>query len=158
MENTKQRTKTEYNEIVAIAESGEVYMLNYVFDHGDGFRGATGTVFVPFYQDYADERNDFERIKEEYGYLWQESVAAGNCEDSLYDFIQGLIETSDGDFFGHDDSSVHLIPDDFKTYYYPECLGFECVGGGRCFSPRFTKWETVLRPDLLELIKQYEND
>lgn len=131
-------------------------MLDHTFVYdGEGFRGATGTLFSPVTQDEIDERNDLETVIESYGYLWNEAVADGTTTESQEDYIQGLIDSSDGYFFGHDDSGIHKIPRSFKEKFFPDAETFECVGGGRCISHGM-EFEIILRPDLLKEALKFE--
>lgn len=151
----KDEKRTTYNIVVGITENDEIYLLNSIFDHGKGFKGATGSVLVPVSQDYIDERNDLDSIIDTYGYLWTEAVASGSTTDSQEDYMQQVLDSSDGAFFGHDESYVHHITKEFKDEYFPDAETFECVGGGRCFDAGM-KFKTVLRQDLLDLINKAE--
>jgi hypothetical protein len=161
MKNTRQQT--DHHEIVGITEHGEIMMLNYTFYdemHGKPFCGATGTVFVPVSQEEVDERNDVETAIEHYDlkHLWQEAVANDQTDKSLTKYVESLIEESHAngqEYFGHDDSYVHHIPDEFQEKFYPDAVTFECVGGGRCFD-KDMKWSKLLRPELWESIKKAE--
>lgn len=147
--------RTEYFEIVGITEDNEIIMLDSIFDHGDGFKGAVGSSFYALEQSEVDDRNDLENVIENYGYIWQEAVAAGNTTESQEKFIRGFINSSEGYFLGHDDSYIHHIKDEFQEKYFPDAVTFECVGGGRMF-PITRKWKVLLRPDLLEIINKAE--
>lgn len=148
-------TRTTYNIVIGITEENEIYLLNSIFDDGKGFKGATGSVLVPVSQDYIDERNDIDSIIDNYGYLWTEAVASGTTTDSEEDYMQAVVDSSEGYFLGHDESDVHHIKDSFKDEHFPDAETFECIGGGRIFD-RGMKFKTVLRQDLLDLIDAVE--
>jgi hypothetical protein len=162
MKNNKQESvRQDFYQIIGITTDGEVIMLDSLFDHGDGFKGACGSSFYPVTQDDIDQRNDLETVKDTYGYMWQEAVKDGSTEESLDDymerFIRSYIFNSDGLFVGHDTSYIHHIPDSFRTEHFPDAETFECIGGGRMFdSPDKRKWKVLLRPDLLALIEEQE--
>lgn len=149
------KEQTNYYEIIGITTAGEIIMLDYIFKHSDGFKGATGSVFVPVSQEEIEERNDIENVIDSYGYLWQEAVESGLTTLSQEDYMQEIIDSSDGYYLGHDTSYIYKIPESFKNEYYPDAETFECIGGGRCFS-RNMEWEILLRPDLLKLIEEVE--
>lgn len=159
----KQKLQKDYYEILGILKDGSLVMLDYIFIdtlYDKPFCGATGTSFSPVSQEQIDERNNPENVKEEYKYLWQESVKSGTTEDSLDDFIERLINdpNTDGEFFGHDNSYVHKIPEAIKEKYFPEAATFECTGGGRMFDAdmKASDFKVLLRPDLLKEIVKVE--
>lgn len=147
--------RTTYNMVVGVKD-GEIYLLNGIFDHGNGFKGATGSILRPVTADEVEERRDLEYVKDVYGYLWQEAVADGSTEISLNEYIEDIIFYCDGHFPGHDDSDIEHLDDDFISTYFPDAETFECVGGGRCFSTNM-KFDVLVSQDLLDIIELYEN-
>ena len=66
-ELTEKRSQIDYWKVVNIdKESNEIIMLDYVFNHGDGFKGATGTRFQPVskaeYKEIMSKANVIDRI------------------------------------------------------------------------------------------------
>ena len=157
----KKEQRTEYNEVIGITHDNEIFILDSTFCHADDFHGACGTRLSPLSQEYVDKRNDPDNVKGEYTHLWKESVQNGSTEESLEDFVESLIRESDcngGLFIGHDDSSVRYLTEDFKKEYFPDAVGFECIGGGRMFdaSIKPDDFKVLLRPDLLQEIIKFE--
>ena len=166
------RQETKINQIVGIKD-GELYILEHVFKHSDGFKGATGYHMNIITQDYIDEMNDINFLCEEYDYLWREAVQAGSTEKGLEEFMQDWVYESScyGYLFPSDDNSfryeteklVDTLPEDQKKQL-EEVFGvmgedfatWDCSGCGRCFNAD-DEWDVVFRPDLLELIKEYES-
>lgn len=69
MNTTKnqKRFQQDYFEVVNVdKESNEIIMLDYVFNHGDNFKGATGTRFEPVtkreYKEQMSKDNVIDRI------------------------------------------------------------------------------------------------
>lgn len=143
------------NKPVAInRNTNEVYILNSLFKHNDGFKGATGSVLVPITQDYVDSRNDIEEIMDLYYDYWKQSDSIA----SLRDFCRDILIDCDGLFPGHDTSDCHLAEDLLGEF--TDAIAFECIGGGRCFSVELFDIEgiEILDHDLVKQIKRYEGD
>lgn len=164
----RSRRQNIYNEVIGIDTDGHIYLLNYTFEDtlfGEVFCGATGSIFVPLTQAEVDARNDVDNIAENYEHLWKEAVAEGETTDGLNDYVQNLIEQElscgEGLFLGHDTSDTHYISDSVaadlqgRLGYEDEIIGYECIGGGRCFD-REIQWKYVFRPDLLAEIERVE--
>lgn len=166
------RQETKINQIVGI-KGGELYVLEDVFKYGDGFKGATGYSMGTISQSYIDEMNDICTLCEEYDYLWREAVQAGSTEKGLEEFMQDWVYESScyGYLFPSDDNSfrydteklVEELPAEQKAELEKvfgvmgeDFVTWSVSGCGRCFNPN-DEWDVVFRPDLLELIKQYEN-
>ena len=165
------RQETKINQIVGIRQ-GELVVLEYVFKHSDGFKGATGYSMGTITQDYIDQMNDPYYLMEEYDYLWREAVQSGHTELGLEEYIKdwindcsyyGQLFPSDDDSFRYDtEKAVEALPDEQKAqlegYFGVQGEDFEAwsvSGCGRLFNAD-DEWEIVFRPDLLELIKEYE--
>ena len=125
---------------------------------GKPFHGATGTRFVPVSQDEIDERNNFENVAENYGYLWQEAVESGCTIDSQEDYLQAMIDDTlmYNEFFGQDNSYVHLIPDSIKKEYFSEYITFTCTGGGRMFPMKREDMKVIFNEDLFQAVTAIE--
>ena len=61
------RFQMDFNAIVGLGEYGDLIMLNYIFDDGKGFKGATGASFVPVYQEEIDYNRSTEGFLEQWG-------------------------------------------------------------------------------------------
>ena len=166
------REETKINQIVGIKD-GELYVLEDVFKCSDGFKGATGYSMNIITQKYIDDMNDVDYLESELDYLRREAVQAGNTTDSLRKYMQSLIDECQfyDQLFPLDDNSFRhqteklaeelpaeqkvelekvfgVIGEDYATWSVSSC--------GRCFNAN-DEWDVIFRPDLLELIKQYEN-
>ena len=164
-----ERKETIYNQIIGIKD-GNLVLLNYIFDNGNDFKGATGAYFEVLSQDEAERlTDDFDGDE-----LWRMAVAAGDTTLGLDDWTAEYIYACklDGlDFPMQDNSYLNelsralndLSEENLEDlhFYYENCgLSYEdyifnCVGGGRCFDAN-DKWDVVFRPDLLEKIMAVE--
>ena len=81
------REETKINQIVGIKD-GEIYVLEDVFKHSDGFKGTTGYSMNVITQEYIDGMNDIDYLESELDYLLREAVQAGNTTDSLREYVQ----------------------------------------------------------------------
>lgn len=151
------RKQINYYKPVGIKD-GSIYFLDYVFDHFDGFRGATGTVLDPITKDYINNISNEDWIdysKE----IWVEAVKSGSTEDSLEDFAEQIKTSSEIDglkFPGHDYSYFELH-DEASKYFDNDVETFNCSGGGRCFNLELlNSFDKVIDQNLIDLIKSYE--
>lgn len=136
------RKATKYNKIMGVGENGEVYVLNEVFNYGDGkngFHGATYYSMEPIDQATIDAQSDPENLRD----IWQEAVRAGQTDLGLEDFAEQLKdEMSDDQLWVFDDTS---FVDDFNEALAeasPEVLAkignpiaWRCFGCGRLGDP-----------------------
>jgi len=154
----KQRKQIDYYEIIGILDN-EIYMLDYIFDHNDSFKGATGTIFSPIYEEDIEQRNNFDDFVDNYDYLWFEAVQMEITEDSKKNYLRKLYEdmliNGDGEFIGHDTSYIRYIPEKFRKEFFPEAVTFECIGGGRIFDKNI-KFDKCLNAVLLDKIRKIE--
>ena len=148
-----ERKQTDYNQLVGIKD-GELYMLDYVFDDGKDFKGATGSIFDPVSQQWIDECNSDENKKEHLIESWRNSVSSGDTEESLQEYIDTWPE-DDNEFFGQDTSYIYRIPEGTLEKYFPGAVTFTCVGGGRCFEKNM-KFDVIISQDMVDLINKYE--
>lgn len=165
------REEIKINQIVGI-KNGDLYVLEDVFKYSDNFKGATGYYMNIITQDYIDEMNDINFLEAELDYLWREAVQAGNTTDSLREYMQSLIDEcqfydrlhpmDDNSFRYQTEKLVEELPTEQKTELEKvfgvmgeDFVTWDCSGCGRCFNAD-DKWEIIFRPDLIELIKQYE--
>lgn len=150
-----QKEETKYNEIIARDEDGTIIMLDYVFDHGDGFKGATGTRFELVSKERYEEETSEEYVRDNYGYLWQEAVQHGNYKGSEEDYIRELMQDVDTLVYDDSYSFMHDAIREKLGVTEEEYPIITCTGGGRMFD-KDSNYPTVYRPDLLEIIHKYE--
>lgn len=168
------RQGTKYNQIVGIKD-GLVYVLEESFQYGEkGMRGCVGYAMETLSQETIDSRNDIDNLTDEYAYLWREAVASQSTELGLSDYIVQLTEDADRAglyFFGDDDSfryEFNNLVDDLsedqketlKRYFGEKDVDFvdwDCASCGRCFDPN-EKWDEIFRPDLIEVINDFERE
>ncbi len=151
---TQQREQINYNKIVNIDEDGEITVLDYVFDDGDGFKGATGTRFQPVSRAEYEERTTLEAIIE---YLMDatnelpEQYRRGGFEA----WAQAIIDNGEEGNLAFDQSYSNLWDylrkeaglDEESAYI------FTCTGGGRCFGAKF---KGNKNKELSAIIRKYE--
>lgn len=154
------KNQKNYNTPVGIKD-GNLYLVNYTFEdemHGEPFKGVTGAVLAPLSQEYIDEKNDPEEIKEYYREFWVESVRNGDTELGLEEYVSNIHESyGDGAFPGHDTSyTSHIdIDSELVKTHFPDAVDFECIGGGRCFE-KDMDFDVVLDEFLVSEINRLE--
>jgi hypothetical protein len=157
--SNKDRQQVDYNKPVGIKD-GSIYFLNYVFDHSDNFRGATGTVLDPITTNYIESITTEDWI--EYSRdLWRSAVETNSTEASLEDYAKLIEDDSEMSgllYPGHDDSYSEFH-DEAKKHFDSNVETFNCSGGGRCFNLELlNSFDKVIDQDLIDLIKSYEKD
>lgn len=171
MNNNRQETK--YNQIVGIKD-GCVYVLQESFLYGsDGMRGCCGYSMGTLDQGTVDYYNDVDNLTNELKYLWKEAVASDDTEDSLVEFLERMkynyIEIDNLYYVGDDDSYryqfnnlIDDLPEDQKKIIEQhfgvqgeDFVDWQISGGGRCFDPDM-EWDVLFRPDLIEVINDFE--
>lgn len=132
---------------------GAYYFVDSVFDHGDGFQGATGFIVYPVTQEMADEAMSPDMMAERYEDVWREingSRIQEDCETCEGDLDRAMEE-------GCDECGIQSLSawcGDMANYEGYECMfdcsyccdaepilreiGVEleltdCIGGGRIF-------------------------
>ncbi len=157
--NNNDRQQVNYNKPVGIKD-GSIYFLNYVFEHSDNFKGATGTVLDPITTDYINNisNEDWTEYSRD---LWKSAVETNSTEDSLEDYAVKIKNESEsyGQLFpGHDDSYSEFH-DEAKKHFDSNVKTFNCSGGGRCFNLELlNSFDKVIDQDLIDLIKSYEQE
>ena len=145
------RQQTNYNKPVAISESREIYILNYTFEHEDGFQGATGTVLVGLTQQMEDFTYSDEYLLDIYYEAY--NPEGEKTEQEFLDEIRN--EINYGMFEPYekywDDEELLQLPFSKDNNF----IAFEVVGGGRCFDHN-QKFETILDQQLIDIINQFE--
>lgn len=151
-------TQTQIKKLVGRIDS-EYYFCDTLFEHADGFKGATATVLYPVTRENYESRIDPEDY-DTIGYFedcWRGAVQAGTTTKGLEPWVEEILETGGDeavfDMSGYDywDDLREAIPK-LTEEDYPV---FECVGGGRSFSPDM-KWDEIYDEDLWQQIKKIE--
>lgn len=146
--------RKQINYDTLIGRQGYDYIfLDYVFNHGDGFKGATGTRMELVSKDeYDNAMEDTDRWEER----WRDAVAAKQTEQGLEDWVEEL-STKEKEEWLWDNSYGDELRDQIRALGYTEeeYPIIACTGGGRCFSVADT-WDELYEPELWELIKEYE--
>jgi len=147
------REQTDYKKVIGKNKDGEIVVLDYIFEHTDGLKGATGSTFRAVSKEEREERVNDESYLEE---SWKCAVQNGSTELGLSEWCE-LVRDTDGDeaFF---DLSYSELWDDIREAF-PEYADedaytlFECAGGGRCFPQ---EWDVLLEPELNKKILEVE--
>jgi len=153
------RQQVNYNKPVGIKD-GSIYFLNYVFDHSDNFRGATGTVLDPITNNYIENitTEDWTEYSRD---LWRSAVETNSTESSLENYAKLVEDDSEMSgllYPGHDNSYSELY-DEAKKHFDSNVETFNCSGGGRCFNLELlNSFDKVIDQDLIDLIKSYEQE
>lgn len=150
------RTQTNYNKIVNFdKETNEITMLDYIFNHNDGFKGATGTKFEPITKSEYKERMQKDNVIEyliDSGIELPENYKRGGF-NSLYKAMKQnnelesfIFDTSYSKFWDYLRKELKLSKE--------EAYIFNCSGGGRCFDKDF---EGNINPELSKVIREIES-
>jgi len=152
---TVNKTKKEikYNKVVNVSEDGEITVLDYVFDHKDGFKGATGSNFhavsIDEYNEKTDKENVIERIIECGVPEMFVRTGAEGCYNAMvnnHEISSFMFDTSYSELWNYLRTELKLSLE--QAYI------FDCVGGGRCFDKDF---QGNINPELSEVIREYES-
>lgn len=135
------------------------YFCDTLFEHADDFKGATATVLCPVTRRFYEDRTNPEDFDTQdwFEETWQGAVASGNTKEGLEDFTaQCLRDNGDEavfDFSGYNywDLLREAIPE-LTEEDYPV---FECIGGGRSFSPDMN-WDEIYDEEMWQQIKAIE--
>lgn len=138
--------KTFPHTVIGIDTHGTIYTLDSVFDHGDGFRGATGTTFDAISPDYVEANNS----EEDFRLYLEDTMGTATLKDARQWMHESGLE-----FPGQDDSYSSAWPAIKKEAGIPDDWTLTCTGGGRCFG-RNIAWKRIVRQDLLDLVLSYE--
>lgn len=164
--------RENYNEIVGVLKNGEVAVLETTFQYTDrkNFKGATGYTMRPMLQQYIDEMNEDESLRE----YWEEAVAGGYTNKSLEDWAEEVRAELKGtdDLFYMDDTSFRktfqkaydkLTEDQKKQFNRvfgekgKDFVEYDSQSCGRCLSSDPDDYQLILNPDLLKTIAIYED-
>ena len=97
------RKTMTYDEVIGYDSDGNAVILLYTFDHGDGFKGATGAILELVSQEEYDYRTSDEALQEYAEELWREDAGSPNgttdspedwTEANREDLIQGVFDDS----------------------------------------------------------------
>lgn len=165
------RLTTKYNEVVGILEDGAIFVLEEAFKYDDGFHGATHYTMYPMTQDDIDSRADEEEEQALCMDLWQQRVADGIETRGLEEFTDSVREELESDqyFIGDDpsfrgdmDEAVEKMTPEVRAKFEAEVgvkgkdfVDWDCSSCGRIGKDEL-HFKTLLRPDLLEVIKEAE--
>lgn len=167
------REQHNYNEVLGITTGGEVVCVEYTFKD-EVLQGAVGWHVGTLTQWEIDERSEFDHIKNEYHFLWQEAVADGGTELGLDDYIRELIEDEeqapDTYYIGDDpsfrydtDKAVEKLSEENRARL-AEVVGVKGVdfvdwsagGCGRCIPLDEGEYKIIFNKDLLNECRRYE--
>lgn len=155
MKTTIKRKEIKYNKIVNFdPETKEITVLDYIFDHGNGFKGATGSKFVPVSKDEYDQQTEEDNIIE---YL----IGSGCDLPDQYKrggfnaWVDAIIDAGEEGELMYDYSYMNLwdMMRDELGLTEDEAYKFNCVGGGRCFDKKF---KGNVNPELSKEIRKAE--
>ena len=150
--------RTQIGKLVGRIDN-KYYICDTLFEHADGFKGATATVLCPVSRAVYENRTDPENADtiEYFEECWKGAVQAGVTTESLGAWVEMVLDL-DGDKAVFDFSGFAYW--DFLRETVPELTEedypvFECIGGGRSFSPDM-KWDKIYDEELWQRIKAIE--
>lgn len=161
--NTSERNTV--NKAVGI-KNGEIYFIEYFFNHGENFKGATGYSMRPLTEGEIDAGNMEENYIEYYREIWKEAVRADQTEDGLEDFAENAAHWDEGLYPGDDPSFrdeaegiIAALPEvdrDEIRNYCGDYQTWQCSSCGRIFS-KDLDFDYVFDVELLDKIREIEN-
>lgn len=131
-------------------ESNEIWVLNDLFDHGNGFTGAIGSKFIPIskaeYKEMTSKKEVIQRIMDCY-----DTVTSYNRAEKIYKEMKQKCELTKFIF----DLSYAELWDKLREYGFnkKEYPIFECISSGRMFDANF---KGNVNTHLSEKIREYE--
>jgi len=106
------RGEIHINKLIGVTKDGEYVALDYVFQHSDDFRGATGSsVHVVTNREYKD-RTDDDSVRDYCEEIWRIMVSDRSTEQSLDEFVESF-KDSDG---------VDSMFDQSYSYMHDACM------------------------------------
>lgn len=163
------RQATEYNEIIGIAD-GEIVVLEDTFKYDSELQGATGFTVAQLTDEMIEEAKDPDNMVD----LWQEAVRAGATTDGLKEWtdeVNAEYNLGERQYFGTDDTSEREEMDEIFAKLSKEDQAkvikeFGEIGKdfrdwdvrsfGRCIPTDEKDYSLLLRPDLLEKVREAE--
>ena len=155
------RDQTTYREVIGTDE-GTVIVLDYTFNHGDGFKGATGAAVRPVSQDEIDRALTDDEKQEWFEELWRQDAGTTNgTTDSLEDWAQA--QDDDEYLDGRFESYQGIDAEDIAQAVGQEVPErYELIGCGRMFpqaidSETFVPLDTDRARELIQIIRDTES-
>lgn len=155
IKHEKGRIEIPINKVVSIeTEHGQkvITMIDKVFVHSDGFKGATGTSFEPISETEYNERMDEDEIIDQLCEMELPDEYKRTGAKGLYDAMevggeleQFVFDTSYSDQWDQLRKECKLDETQAKI--------FNCIGGGRCFDKDF---KGSRNKELQQIIRVFE--
>ena len=155
---TQTRKQIDIYEVVNIdKETNEIEMLDYLFNHNDGFKGATGTRFEPVSKEEYKERMSKESVIDNI-------IDSGLIEGSIGEHIKRKVAAElykemkaakELESFVFDLSYIEHW-DKLRAFGFPKSKYpvFNCTGGGRMFESDYIG---NVNTELSAKIRKYES-
>ena len=148
------RTQTNYNKVVNFdKETNEIAVLDYIFKHEDGFKGATGSKFEPISKKQFDETIE-PYLDDDIEFLIYMAENFGDLNRQMIENVDSSEDALKELFF---DLSYSELWDELREVCgldEEEAYIFNYIGGGRCFDKDF---EGNMNTDLSVLIREIES-
>ena len=164
------RNSTNYNEIVGVLKTGELYVLTDTFQYGDGFKGATRYTMTTLSQDEIDMLSSLDYVMTNNRDMWVYEAKNNLTDDSLEEWAKNQIDNAEG-YFPYDDDSFRDDADeaynkltDKQKKKLNEVFGekgkdfvdYTCVSCGRAGKVSADDFKLILNPKLINVINEYE--
>ncbi len=160
----KGKHEIKYNKVVNIdKETNEIQVLDYVFNRGDNFHGATGSRFEPVSKKEYRERMKKENVIDslidsgliEIEYNHNQEIKEKMQRASALVLYDAMKEANELESFCFDLSYQDTMWNELRKYGYPanQFPVFNCSGGGRMFDNKF---KGNVNPELSKVICEYE--
>lgn len=149
----------KYNVVVGKDKHGEIIVLDYIFKHDDGFKGAVGSIFRPIDKAEYRERRSRKAVVESLLTCGDEDFCKSERQAiKMYQDMKNMGELDDFCFDGSYWNMHEPIREAFKLTEkkYPI---LDCTGGGRIFSRETLQdmEQVVCPPEIITAIMEAED-
>ena len=150
-------THTFYGLPLGVNENYEVVILNDSFEYSDGFKGCTGEIIRPVFEDEYVDRLSEEHLEEYAEEIWREQVSQSNGPTCS---LEEWVEENRADLESSAIEEYDFNPKDYPelTFDTPEDIEcWELIGCGRIFGlgQKITQ-RTDQYDELIKVLKDHD--
>lgn len=160
--------RQQYNNLIGMKDNS-YYFLESIFEHQDGFKGATGVILSPVNKSYYEYATSYDGVIERYADAmseeewaerfdidYEESLEDGTLDEKIADGIWQLYQYGELQVFEEADNEQEnqLRDIGLSSEEYPV---IEVIGAGRIFSNK-NNFEKVFDKNLLAKIEDIEKE
>lgn len=163
-----ERKATTYNQIVGVLKTGDVFVLEDIFEYTAGFKGATRYMMEPLTKQDIEDQNSPEYVRD----YWEDAVSHRMTDLGLEEWTKeqvenipdGLYSLSDDPSFREETAQAYDELTEDQKAELDEAVGKDknfvdwvCISCGRCGKISEDGFAVIFRPDLLKAIQEAES-